>query len=153
MAEKTYNPFQHAENYNKTFFNYGNKFLKDAPTIIVLVVFPWYNNLITDFADFNRIFYRAITRRFFCQYRYSTTKFNTFNSSFTGEQTLYEMSRYLSAIIFLEDNTILSISPDSMNVKSFIYFNPNAVNPVSDLPIWEDFEFCKIIENFRFDNY
>lgn len=130
-AERSYHPFSHAKNYHKTVFNYANKFIKDEPTVIVLVVFPWYNLVVSDFANSNIRFYRALARRVFCQYIHDNTKFKTFNSSFTGEQTIFEVSKHLSGIIFLEDNTILSKEPDKTNVKSFVYLNPNASKPLT----------------------
>lgn len=154
-AERSYHPFSHAKNYHKTVFNYANKFIKDEPTVIVLVVFPWYNLVVSDFANSNIRFYRALTRRVFCQYINDQTQFKAFNSSFTGEQTIFEVSRHLSGIIFLEDNTILSTEPDKTNVKSFVYLNPNAIKPLTR-SLASDFimglhntEF----DDFEYDNY
>ena len=130
-AERSYHPFSHAKNYHKTIFDYTNKFMKDESTVIVLVVFPWYNLVVSDFADGNIKFYRALARRFFCQYKHDTTLFKTFNSKFTGSQTMYEISNNLSGIIFLEDDTILSKDPSKTNVKSFVYLNPNALKPLT----------------------
>ena len=126
-AERSYHPFSHAKDFHRTIFNYANKFIKDEPTVIVLVVFPWYNLVISDFGGSNMKFYRSLARRVFCQYIHDPTKFKEFNSSFIGEQTIFEVSKHLSGIIFLEDNTILSSEPDKTNVKSFVYLNPNAV--------------------------
>lgn len=153
-AERSYHPFSHAKNYHKTIFNYANKFIKDKSTVIVLVVFPWYNLVISDFANSNVRFYRALARRVFCQYIHDTTKFKTFNSSFTGEHTIFEVSKYLSGIIFLEDNTILSKEPNKTNVKSFVYLNPNAVKPLTS----SSRDFIMGLHNteyddFKYDNY
>lgn len=131
MGERTYSPFSHAESFHKSIFNYANKFMKNEPTVIVLVVFPWYNLVVSDFSNANIDFYRALSRRFFCQYRLDSTKFKEFNSSFTGQQTIFEVSNHLSGIIFLEDNTIKGNDPNITNVKSFVYLNPNAVNSLS----------------------
>lgn len=131
IAERTYTPFSHAENFHKTVFNYANKFMKNEPTVIVLVVFPWYNLVVSDFSNSNVELYRALSRRVFCQYKHDPTLFQTFNSKFTGSQTIYEISNYVSGIIFLEDKTILSEEPDNTNVKSFVYLNPNAVHQLT----------------------
>lgn len=154
-AERSYHPFSHAKNYHKTIFNYANKFIKDEPTVIVLVVFPWYNLVVSDFANSNVRFYRALARRVFCQYIHDTTKFKTFNSSFTGEQTIFEVSKHLSGIIFLEDNTILSKEPNKTNVKSFVYLNPNAVKPLTR-SLASDFIMGlhnTEYDDFEYDNY
>lgn len=154
-AQRSYHPFSHAKNYHRTIFNYANKFIKDEKSVIVLVVFPWYNLVVSDFANSNIRFYRALARRVFCQYIHDTTPFKTFNSKFNGKQTIFEVSRHLSGIIFLEDSTILSKEPNKTNVKSFVYLNPNAVKPLSR-SLASDFimglhnsEF----DDFEFDNY
>jgi hypothetical protein len=154
-AERSYHPFSHAKNYHKTIFNYANKFIKDEPTVIVLVVFPWYNLVISNFANSNVRFYRALARRVFCQYNHDTTKFKTFNTSFTGEHTIFEVSKHLSGIIFLEDNTILSKEPNKTNVKSFVYLNPNAVKPLTR-SLASDFIMGlhnTEYDDFEYDNY
>ena len=148
--KKTYHPFRHAENYYKMIFNYANKFVKDKPTLIVLVTFPWYNNIVSDFGGGNVKLYRALSRRFFCQYKYDNTLFNSFNSSFSDSQTIYEVSNNLSGIIFLEDVSILSKEPNKTNVKSYVYLNPNAINPLKkSLAI----DFILGLHNTEFDDF
>jgi hypothetical protein len=149
-AELSYHPFIHAENFHKTVFNYANKFMKNEPNIIALVVFPWYNLVVTDFSNSNLDFYRALSRRVFCQYKHDTTLFKTFNSKFTGNHTIYEVSNHLSGIIFLEDNTILSKDPDKTNVKSFVYLNPNAVKPLTK-SLASDF--IRGLHNLEYDDF
>ena len=127
---RTYDPFSHAENFHKTIFKYANKFLKSNPSLIVLVVFPWYNLTFTNFASINLSFYRSLSRRFFCQYKHDKSKFNTLIPTFTGTQSINTVSRHLSGIIILEDDTILSKNPNITNVKSYIYLNPNARKPI-----------------------
>lgn len=151
----TYDPFKHAKDYHRTIFNYTNKFIKDEPTMIVLVVFPWYNLVISDFANSNTHFYRAFSRRIFCQYKNDDSSFKTFNSSFKGNHTIYEISRYLTGIVFLEDNTILSDDPEKTNVKSYVYLNPNALNPLKS---YSEKVFLRSLynneyETFEYDNY
>lgn len=131
ITESTYNPFKHAENFHKTVFNYANKFVKNQRTIIVFVVFPWNNLIISNFSNYNIQFYRAFARRVFCQYRYDTSRFSSFNLSFTGTETIFDVSKDLSGIIFLEDTTILGKKPSDRNVKSYVYLNPNANNKIS----------------------
>ncbi|MGA2296074.1 MAG: hypothetical protein ABSG15_00815 [FCB group bacterium] len=154
-AVRTFEPFRYAKNYHKTIFNYSDKFIKDKPTVIVLVVFPWYNMIDSYFTGDNIKFYRAFSRRVFCQYKLDTTKFNSFNSSFTGNQTLYEVSKHLSGIIFLEDNTVEGTNPNDTNIKSFIYLNPNAIKPITKS--WaREFIFSlpyTAFDDFENDNY
>ncbi len=155
FAERSYHPYSHARNLHSTIFNYANKFIKDSPTVIVLVVFPWYNLVISDFADSNKKFYRAITRRVFCQYLHDDTRFSEFDSSFTGSETIFEVSRFISGIIVLEDDTILSKDPTVSNVKSYAYYNPNAVNSIPRTQIKSYVASLRNsdFDDFEFDNY
>ncbi len=154
-VERTYNPFSHAENYHKMAFNYANKFVKKKHSVIVLVVFPWYNLVVSDFCNSNIQLYRALSRRVFCQYRHDSTAFSAFNSKFSDTQTIYEVSNTLSGIIFLEDKTILNEEPAMTNVNSYVYLNPNAVNPLTQslardyLMGLHNTEF----DDFEYDNY
>lgn len=155
FSTSSYHPFEHAALYHKTLFDYTNKFIKMNRSVIVLVSFPWYNGIITDFAHSNTRFYRAMARRVFCQYLHQNSLFRTIEPDFNGTQTIHEVSRHISGIIFLEDNTILSEEPDRSNVKSYVYYNPNAINsiPRSNARTYiasldnEDFD------DFEFDNY
>jgi len=126
-AIRTYGPYRHAGNHHKNIFIYANKFLKNHPTLIVLVSFPWYNQILNQNKDLD-IFQRSYARRVFCQYKNDTSLFSTYNPKFTGTETIFEISTYLSGIIFLNDNTILSTDPNSTNVDCSIYLNPNAKN-------------------------
>jgi len=151
----TYDPYLHAKNFHKSIFNYTNKFMKNKPTLIILVVFPWYNLVVNNHWGSNIEFYRSMSRRFFCQYKHSNVKMNTFKSKFKGNQTLDKISNYLSGIIILEDNTILSDDSDNTNVKAFSFFNPNAKNPIShSMAKYYIHQFTnERFDDFKNDNY
>ena len=96
-----------------------------------------------------------MSRRVFFKYKHDTTLFKTLNTKFTGNQTIYEISNYVSGIIFLEDKTILSKDPNQTNVKSFVYLNPNAVKPLTRSLAGD---FIRGLHNsayddFQYDNY
>jgi len=153
-AIRTYDPYLHAENLNKSIFNYANKFMKTKPTLIVLVVFPWYNLVVNDFGGSNIEFYRSFCRRFFCQYKHSNEKMSDFNSNFKGSEKLHTISKYLSGIIILEDNTILSEDKTTTNVKCYSFLNPNAKNPIRSMPENYINQFTnERFDDFRNDNY
>lgn len=154
-AVRTYDPFLHAKNHHKNIFIYANKFLKKRPTLIVLVTFPWYNQVLN--GKNNDVFLRSYARRVFCQYIKDTTLFSTISPGFTGTETIYDISTYLSGIVFLEDNTILSDKPESTNVKSSVYLNPNAKNKLPSYGSMTSGYLQKIcnnsFDNFEEDNY
>ncbi|MDP2174224.1 MAG: hypothetical protein Q8J62_10665 [Candidatus Cloacimonadaceae bacterium] len=154
-TQHPYNPYRHAENYFRLFFNYANKFVLSKPTIIVMVVFPWFNHVISNFQNSNEILYRSLSRRFFCQFRNDKTELSTFNSKFKGNESLYQVSNSLSGIVFLEDDTILSNVPDRVNVKSYVYLNPNASNPIQRTLGYDYIRELanSVIEDFEHDNY
>lgn len=155
VATSGYHPYEHAMLYHKTVFDYANKFIKGSRSIIVLVSFPWYNGIITDFAHSNTRFYRALARRVFCQYIHDNSSFQTIDPGFTGPHSVHEVSRHVSGILFLEDNTILSEAPNQSNVKSFVYYNPNAINPISKTRAKTYIESLnnEDFDDFEFDNY
>jgi hypothetical protein len=109
-----------------------DKFVRDRPFVLVYVIFPWFNNVINDFGDANRRFYRSLARRVFCQYRYSTRPASTYASKFSGTQSLWDLSQDIAAIAFLEDKSILGNTATKSKVHAFWYLNPNARNPISE---------------------
>jgi hypothetical protein len=130
FLEHGYDPYEHAKNFHLGIFQYADKFVKASKSMIVLVHFPWFNQVINDFNDSNKKFYRATARRVFCQYKNNSTLFSSFNSKFKGSQNVAEVSQHLSGIIFLEDDSIMSVNAHKPNVVSFVYYNPNSLNPV-----------------------
>ncbi|MCX6291627.1 MAG: hypothetical protein NT126_07660 [Bacteroidetes bacterium] len=149
-AERTHNPFRHAENYHQMVFKNADQFVKDNPSLMVYVIFPWYNGIVSSFSNSNIKLYRSLSRRVFCQYKHDSTLFKTFNSKFTGSQTIYQISNFLSGIIFLEDNTILSKEPNQTNVKSYVYLNPNAINSLNRSLVQE---FLLGLHNSEYDDF
>lgn len=154
-AIRTYTPFSHAKNHHKNIFIYANKFLKKHPTFIIYVSFPWYNQVLN--SKNNDAFFRSYARRVFCQYLNHSTSFSTISPGFSGTDSLYDVSTYLTGIIFLEDDTILSHKPDITNVKSSIYLNPNAKNALPGAGSMVNGFLHKIcnnaFDNFEDDNY
>lgn len=143
---RTYHPFHHAQNLHKHVFNYAKKFIKDKPTLIVLVTFPWYNQVLLNYDESNKILYRALARRVFCQYMNNSTVFSEFNSKFNGIQTIFEVTRNLSGIIFLEDNCIKGENPNSANINTFVYLNPNSKNPLGSFA-------CDYIHSLKLNDF
>ncbi|MCX2492635.1 hypothetical protein OQX63_04075 [Pedobacter sp. PF22-3] len=153
-ALRTYGPYRHAGNHHTNIFIYANKFLKDQPTLIILVSFPWYNQILNQNRELE-IFQRSYARRVFCQYKNDITPFANYNPKFSGTETIYGVSNYLSGIIFLNDKTILSNDPDSTNVDCSVYLNPNAKNNLSrSIATNYLHEICnEVYDDFADDNY
>ena len=149
IGTSEYSPYRHAQELSGHFFEYGNKFLKKEKTLLVFVILPWFNSLITNFNDSNRIFYRSISRRFFCQFMHTKKMYKIINPKFKGNDTCFEITKKLSGILFLEDNIVAG-----SGINAFLYSNPNAQNPL-DARI-EDYFYIHNLsayDNFYYDNY
>jgi len=146
MTATLISPYRHAKKLHTQFFNYGNKFLKNEKTLIIFVISHLYNRSI----NFGPNFYRAISRRFFCQYMHSDQKYNTINPEFVGTETCFEITKKLSAILFLEDKCLNKSGTDA-----FLYSNPNADNPLIKSKIdYPQFNTpLKTYDDFIDDNY
>jgi hypothetical protein len=92
----------------------------------VFVSFLWYNGTTTDFRDTNRIFYRSFARRVFLQYKNDTRPFAIMNRKYGGPDSIRDVARKLSALLFLEDITITAKRSAGCCCKGFLYANPNA---------------------------
>lgn len=151
-----YDPYEYAERFHGEIFKSVNKFVRDKPSFIVYVVFPWFNQLPSKFHDPKKVLYRAFARRVFCQYRYSPELMKERNSGFTGSQTVWEVSNDLSAILFLEDMSIMGDSRAPTKLDAYWCINPNAKNHLfrslpqhwlrTDLTI-------NVLDTFENDNY
>lgn len=121
-----YNPYRHAEECKHLIFKrYTKKFLKKHPFFLVLVNFPWYNGRIHSFANADEIFYRCLARRTFCEYKNLPTTMASIVNKFSGSESVYEVSKYLSGIIYLDDHII-----KEDKYTCHIYTNPNAINGI-----------------------
>nr|WP_129732319.1 hypothetical protein [Parabacteroides goldsteinii] len=127
----TYSPYRHAENMYRQVLIYTKKFIKKRSFFLVFVNFPWYNQAVVNGWNYNKIYYRAVARRIFCQYQHITTPMKQILSEFQGNETVYDVTKKITGIIFIDDNCISSEIPSSQNTTSYIFLNPNADNKPS----------------------
>ena len=119
-----YNPYRHAEaTKHLVFKRYTKKIMKNEMFMLVLVRFPWYNNLISSFDDADQVYYRNLARRTFCGYCKDNTAMKVIVPQFGGQESVFDVSRNLAGIIFIDDN---SIKEDSYTCN--VVMNPNAKN-------------------------
>lgn len=122
-AMSEYSPYRHAEETKHLIFKrYTKKIMKNEMFMLVLVKFPWYNNRISSFIDADHVYYRSLARRTFCGYIRDSSPMNTIVPKFQGTDTVFDVSRHLSGMIFIDDNSIKE-SGYSCNV----IMNPNAL--------------------------
>lgn len=131
IADSSYSPYRHAKEHEFLPFLHAKKFVTSRPFILTFVTFPWFNNTIQSHGETNKIFYRSLSRRVFCRYRFDSVKYATMFENYNGSESLYDVSRCLDGILFLEDNAILGNDPNSVNVRGYLYENPNSHQKLS----------------------
>jgi hypothetical protein len=132
LTEGIYSPQRHAEETEKLPFLHIKKFVRDQPFFLTFVSFPWYNNRITSFDSSNLRFYRALANRVFCAHKTAPPLMSAWSPKFSGAETVYDVSRSLTGLLFLEDQSISSISAGT-GVAAYYFGNRNAVNESSEL--------------------
>ena len=149
-----YSPYRHAEEMKHLIFKrYTKKIMKNEMFVLVLVKFPWYNNLITSFIDADHVFYRSLARRTFCEYLNVPILMNSIVPKFVGKDTVYEVSRHLAGIVFIDDKII---KEDSYSCN--VILNPNAVitNEVARdylMHLVQNGDKRGLFDDLRHDNY
>lgn len=153
-AVSEYNPYRHAEETKHLIFKrYTKKIMKNEMFMLVLVKFPWYNQQISSFIDADQVYYRSLARRTFCGYCNSPEKMNAIVPKFSSADTVFDVSKHLSGIIFIDDN---SINEDSYSCN--VIMNPNAVNVHAGteyflMSLVQNGDKRGLYDDLRYDNY
>lgn len=152
---KFYNPYLHAQANHRLAFRHSKKYVERKPFLLMFVVFPWFNGVISNFGGDNKKFYRSFSRRVFCEYIRRRTLFKTFEPKFNSNLTVRTVSKKLSGIIFLEDHSITSRGESDATYSAYAYLNPNADNSVVRSEFQRYLLSLPRIEydDFEFDNY
>lgn len=153
VTEGSYTPFRHASELHRLPFQHAKKFIGDRPFFLTFVVFPWFNNIVTGFGDANKVLYRSLARRVFCQYRGDRTKMVDWFPRFVGGETIWEVSRALAGVMFIEDRTITSNAANQANVRGYFYQNPNAELPMALFRDYLHSLDLAEVDDFVWDNY
>jgi hypothetical protein len=152
-TSSTYDPYLHAANHHTLLFKHAKKFSKTQPNLIVFVVFPWFSEKVTNLNDCNKIFYRSLCRRFFCQYAKETSSAKTILKYFQGNETVAEVTDKLAGVLILKDNSITSSNVEALNVEGLAYLNPNAAHKVSGHFRCHLSSLGFAVDDFEHDNY
>lgn len=155
-----YSPYRHAEESHHLVFKKATQAVLTRPFILVMVVFPWWNNIITDFAGMNATYYRAVARRVFCGYLDCNDPlqevFPMQDMKDVATIPAKDVSRTLSAILFLEDHSITASKQQDVNISGYLYANPNARNRLTSSMFW-DYAISDLClrhrDDFEYDNY
>jgi len=154
MTESTYNPYLHAKNHHNLLFKHAKKFSKVNPSLIIFVIFPWFSEKISSLGKANEIFYRSFSRRFFCEYAAKPTKAKDIFKKYIGEDSVFEVTKKLSGVLFLEDKSITADTPTAQNVEGYAYLNPNADKKIGRGIFIDYLHSLRFhIDDFEYDNY
>ena len=150
-AVSTYSPFRHAEHTKDIVLKrYANKLLKSRPFFLVFVNFPWFNQSVTDFANMNEVYYRALSRRTFMQYEHTRAKASEIVDGYIGKETKRRLARCLTGIIFIEDHSITEVKN---KYRTFVYLNPNAYQKSNSFRSYLNQLPNEAVDDFQDDNY
>lgn len=151
-----YDPQRKAEQMkNAVLKRYSKKFTKNNPFVLIFVNFVWYNQIDRDTFGNNAVFYRSLSRRLFCDKSDENVPFNTIDPSFNGSETVSEVTKKISAILFINDFSVTKLED---NYTAYLYVNPNADNRIiSGLHYLETIvnngSKEGVVDNFEHDNY
>ena len=124
----SYDPYKRAEEMKNAFLKrYSKKFTKNHPFVLIMVNFVWYNQIDRDSFGNNAVFYRSLSRRLFCDKSDEKVPFNTIDPSFNGSETVSEVTKKISAILFIDDFSVTKLED---NYSAYLYVNPNADNRI-----------------------
>jgi hypothetical protein len=132
VTELEYQAEVHADVFSGQVFGNYDKFMRDAPCVLVFVVFPWWNQTIHEYGGRNTTFYRATTRRVFAGYKDRLDLLTTLVPSFSGQETVYEASKCISGLVFLDDKSVLAEARESRSLRAHLFFNSSATNPLPE---------------------
>jgi hypothetical protein len=130
-GERCYSPSEHAMNHHRLLFGHAKKFSKVEPTVIVFVIFPWTGENVFHFDESKKLFFKQFGGHFFSDYLSSPVSANNFNGKIKSTISAGDVTRHLSGVIFLEDDSIIAKSPNDVNVKASFLWNPDALHPLA----------------------
>lgn len=129
ISESSYDSETHALNHQRLLVTHAKKYSRRDPSIIIFVVFPWASEKIMIFSEMKiaQEFIHNLGTLFFDTTMSSSVEARTINSNIETDISLAEVSRHLSGILLIEDNSILAISEDHIFEVGYI-FNKNAIH-------------------------
>jgi len=152
-AASTYDPYLHARNHHTLLFKHAKKFSKTNPSLIVFVVFPWFSEPLPALAGCREIFFRSLSRRFFCQYSKDSRTANEIYDKLPNTMSAHCATKHLSGALFIDDQSITAKDPSKQNVEAFAFLNPNANHKVCHTFTSYLSELGFKIDGFENDNY
>lgn len=145
VASGILDPYKASLIRHKGVFDYADKFVLDAPFMLVLVTPPWTDTNLTNFEDIANTFYRALSRRIFCQYLNSDEIHPEY------KKTYGELSKAISMILFLKLHDGLGEEKDPIEAQ--VFANPNATHRYPGFLRDFFYEQRIAVQSLEWDNY
>lgn len=122
----SYSPDKHSETHHKLLFQHAKKFHRTRPSMLVFVHFPWSGEPLVPMQsdDIPKSFFKSMCTKFFYGYDGSSLPGSQVLGKVCTRITADEITRRLAGAIFLEDSSITSEQPNSVNVTASFYMNP-----------------------------
>lgn len=152
-AVSAYDPFLHAKNHHTLLFRHAKKFSKIRPSLIVFVAFPWFSEGVVTHLNCRDIFFRAFSRRFFCQYLKDVSPASAKLQNFVGQETVSDVTRHLSGVLFLDDKSVTASGANAAITQAHAFLNPNAHHKVSSHFRHHLESLHVFTDDFEHDNY
>ncbi|MBO5608332.1 MAG: hypothetical protein J5930_10650 [Treponema sp.] len=158
---QTKDPYELAKFDKYKYLNYYNKLLDTDYSLLTFVVNPWFNNQIGDFCNFNKLYYRSVSRRVFIEFKNDITPAASIFKEIKNKSkiTISDISTSIAGILFIEDKSVKK-DEDDILYKVYLYLNPNYKNktPLTNYDFASAFNKGTLfelmeIDDFREDNY
>ena len=131
ISAREYSPLTHAD-HHRLLFGHAKKFSRAEPTVLVMVTFPWAGERVLQFdRETTRLFFRTLGERFFNDYLAKTEPARSFNSKFRTSISAADVTRHLSGLVFLEDQTVKGEEGGDLKIAASYLWNPHAIHPLS----------------------
>jgi hypothetical protein len=134
VSESSYSPLEHATKHHTLLFGHVKKFSRVEPTVITYVMFPWSGEGV--FLGFGKeTFQTEFGGQFFNNYIGSVDLASKFNRKVKSNILAGDVTKHLSGVIFLDDNSITAKDPEQINVDASFVWNKNAIHSLIGHPL------------------
>lgn len=152
---QTKDPFELARFDKYKYLNYYNKLLDTEYSFLTFVVNPWFNNQIGEFCDFNKLYYRNVSRRVFIEFKNDITPASQIFKEIKNKSiTINDISTSIAGLLFIEDKSIEK-DEDGILYKAYLYLNPNYKNktPLTNSEFAAAFHKQPLLEMVEIDDF
>lgn len=134
VSASSYSSLEHATKHHTLLFGHIKKFSRVEPTVITYVMFPWSGESV--FLGFGKeTFQTEFARQFFNNYIGSVDLARKFNQKVKSNIAAGDVTKHLSGVIFLDDQSTTAKDPEQINVDASFVWNKNAIHSLIGHPL------------------